>query len=76
MRKLKNEELKRKTIESYKTASKNPLIIILDNIRSLNNIGSVFRTCDAFIIEKIYLCGITATPPHRNINKTAFFICN
>ena len=71
MRKLKNEELKRKTIESYKTASKNPLIIILDNIRSLNNIGSVFRTCDAFIIEKIYLCGITATPPHRNINKTA-----
>ena len=71
MRKLKNEELKRKTVESYKTASKNPLIIILDNIRSLNNIGSVFRTCDAFIIEKIYLCGITATPPHRNINKTA-----
>ena len=71
MRKLKNEELKRKTVESYKTSSKNPLIIILDNIRSLNNIGSVFRTCDAFIIEKIYLCGITATPPHRNINKTA-----
>ena len=71
MRKLKNEELKRKTIESYKTASKNPLIIILDNIRSLNNIGSVFRTSDAFLIEKIYLCGFTATPPKKEIHKTA-----
>ena len=71
MRKLKNEELNRKTIESFKNASKNSLIIILDNVRSLNNIGSVFRTSDSFLIEKIYLCGITASPPHRNINKTA-----
>lgn len=71
MRKLKNEELNRKTKESFKNASKNSLIIILDNVRSLNNIGSVFRTSDSFLIEKIYLCGITASPPHRNINKTA-----
>lgn len=71
MRKLKNAELDRKSVEEYKAASKTPLIIILDNIRSLNNIGSVFRTADAFLIEKIYLCGITATPPHKDIHKTA-----
>lgn len=71
MRKLKNEELVRKTIEEFKSASKIPLIIILDDIRSLNNIGSVFRTSDAFLIEKIYLCGITAQPPHKDIQKTA-----
>ncbi|GGE36367.1 RNA methyltransferase [Psychroflexus planctonicus] len=71
MRKLKNVELDRKSVEEYKAASKTPLIIILDNIRSLNNIGSVFRTADAFLIEKIYLCGITATPPHKDIHKTA-----
>ena len=71
MRKLKNEELIRKTIASFKQAKKTPLILILDNIRSLNNIGSVFRTADAFLIEKIYLCGITATPPHKDIHKTA-----
>ena len=71
MRKLKNSELNRLDVESYKTAKKTPLIIILDNIRSLNNIGSVFRTSDAFLIEKIYLCGITAQPPHKDIHKTA-----
>lgn len=71
MRKLKNEELIRKTVSNFKQAEKTPLILILDNIRSLNNIGSVFRTADAFLIEKIYLCGITATPPHKDIHKTA-----
>ncbi|GAA0871356.1 RNA methyltransferase [Gangjinia marincola] len=69
--KIKNHELDRKSLEEVKNASKTPLIVILDNIRSLNNIGSVFRTADAFLIEKIYLCGITATPPHRDIHKTA-----
>lgn len=71
MRKLKNSELDRLDIQEFKEAKKTPLIIILDNIRSLNNIGSVFRTSDAFLIEKIYLCGITAKPPHKDINKTA-----
>ena len=71
MRKLKNEELDRLGVDGFKAAEKTPLIIILDNIRSLNNIGSVFRTADAFLIEKIYLCGITATPPHKDIRKTA-----
>ncbi|HLV38510.1 RNA methyltransferase [Xanthomarina sp.] len=71
MRKLKNSELDRLSIEDFKEVEKTPLIIILDNIRSLNNIGSVFRTSDAFLIEKIYLCGITATPPHKDIHKTA-----
>jgi tRNA G18 (ribose-2'-O)-methylase SpoU len=71
MRKLKNSELERVSIETFKKIEKTPLIIILDNIRSLNNIGSVFRTSDAFLIEKIYLCGITATPPHKDIHKTA-----
>lgn len=71
MRKLKNSELDRLSIEDFKTVEKTPLIIVLDNIRSLNNIGSVFRTSDAFLIEKIYLCGITATPPHKDIHKTA-----
>jgi len=70
-RKLKNSELERKTVSEFKEASKTPLIIVLDNIRSLNNIGSVFRTCDAFLIEKVYLCGITAKPPHKDIHKTA-----
>lgn len=70
-RKLKNSELKRKTVEEAIAAKRIPLILILDNIRSLNNIGSVFRTADAFLIEKIYLCGITATPPHKDIQKTA-----
>jgi len=71
MKKLKNSELDRLSLEAFKSAKKTPLIVILDNIRSLNNIGSVFRTCDAFLIEKIYLCGITAKPPHKDINKTA-----
>ncbi|SDE11901.1 SpoU rRNA Methylase family protein [Pricia antarctica] len=71
MRKLKNEELDRLDVDGFKQAKKTPLVIVLDNIRSLNNIGSVFRTADAFLIEKIYLCGITATPPHKDIRKTA-----
>lgn len=71
MRKLKNSELNRLSPEQFKRHSKTPLIVILDNIRSLNNIGSVFRTSDAFLIEKIYLCGITAKPPHKDIHKTA-----
>jgi tRNA G18 (ribose-2'-O)-methylase SpoU len=71
MRKLENSELERKSVEAFKSAEKTPIIIILDDIRSLHNIGSVFRTADAFLIEKIYLCGITATPPHKEIQKTA-----
>ena len=71
MKKLKNSELKRLDIKAFKAADKIPLIIVLDNIRSLNNIGSVFRTADAFLIKKIYLCGITAKPPHKDIHKTA-----
>ena len=71
MRKLKNTELKRLDVEQYRKAEKIPLIVVLDNIRSLNNVGSVFRTADAFLVEKIYLCGITAVPPHKEIHKTA-----
>ncbi|EAR02182.1 RNA methyltransferase [Maribacter sp. HTCC2170] len=71
MRKLKNEELNRLDVDSFKKTEKTPIILVLDNIRSLNNIGSVFRTADAFLIEKIYLCGITAIPPHKDIRKTA-----
>jgi len=71
MRKLANSELERKTVEDFKQADKTPIIIIMDDIRSLHNIGSVFRTADAFLIEKIYLCGITAVPPNKEIHKTA-----
>jgi tRNA G18 (ribose-2'-O)-methylase SpoU len=71
MRKLENKELDRKTIADFKTAKKTPIILILDDIRSLHNIGSVFRTADSFLIEKIYLCGITAIPPNKEIHKTA-----
>ncbi|MBT8253903.1 MAG: RNA methyltransferase [Flavobacteriaceae bacterium] len=71
MRKLANQELDRLSVEEFKKAPKTPLIVVLDNVRSLNNVGSVFRTCDAFRVEKIYLCGITATPPHKDIHKTA-----
>jgi tRNA G18 (ribose-2'-O)-methylase SpoU len=71
MRKLGIEELNRISPEEFKQAEKMPVSIILDNVRSLNNIGSVFRTCDAFRIKKIYLCGITASPPHKDIHKTA-----
>jgi len=70
-RKLKNSELNRLSVTDFKNSDKTPLLVVLDNIRSLNNIGSVFRTCDAFAIEKVYLCGITAQPPHNDINKTA-----
>jgi tRNA G18 (ribose-2'-O)-methylase SpoU len=71
MRKLENSELDRKSIDDFKASEKTPLILVLDDIRSLHNIGSVFRTADAFLIEKIYLCGITATPPNKEIHKTA-----
>ncbi|MCX6249882.1 MAG: RNA methyltransferase [Bacteroidetes bacterium] len=71
MRKLKTDELNRLSVDQYKSAPKLPLIIVLDNIRSQHNIGSVFRTADAFRCEAIYLCGITATPPNREIHKTA-----
>jgi 23S rRNA (guanosine2251-2'-O)-methyltransferase len=71
MRKLKNEELGRLSTEEYKSAEKYPVCLLLDNVRSLNNVGSAFRTGDSFGIEKIYLVGITGTPPHRDINKTA-----
>lgn len=71
MKKLTNSELHRMEVEDYKKAPKTPLIVILDDVRSLNNIGSVFRSSDAFRIEKIYLCGITACPPHKDIHKTA-----
>ena len=73
-RKLDNSELPRLprlTEAGFKAAEKTPLIVVLDNIRSLNNIGSVFRTADAFLVKKIYLCGITAQPPHKDIHKTA-----
>ena len=71
MRKLENNELERKSITAFKEATKTPITIVLDDIRSLHNIGSVFRTADAFLIEKIVLCGITATPPNKEIHKTA-----
>lgn len=71
MRKLKNNELGRITVDAFKETEKTAIIVVLDNIRSLNNVGSVFRTSDAFLIEKIYLCGITATPPNKEIHKTA-----
>lgn len=71
MRKLENEELGRLSQEEFRAVEKLPLVIVLDNIRSLNNTGSVFRTADAFRFKAIYLCGFTATPPHREINKTA-----
>ena len=71
MRKLKNSELNRISVDEFKEAKKMPIIVILDNIRSANNVGSVFRTSDAFLIEKVYLCGITATPPNKEIQRTA-----
>jgi len=71
MRKLRNHELQRKTVDEFKRTEKLPFVIVLDNVRSLNNIGSVFRTSDAFLIEAVYLCGITACPPNKEINKTA-----
>ena len=71
MRKLLNRELERKTVEEFRKSEKSPIIIVLDNVRSQSNIGSIFRTADAFLTRAIYLCGITATPPHRDIQKTA-----
>jgi 23S rRNA (guanosine2251-2'-O)-methyltransferase len=71
MRKLQNRELGRKSVDQFRESKKFPVIIVLDNVRSQGNVGSVFRTADAFLIEGIYLCGITATPPHREIRKTA-----
>jgi 23S rRNA (guanosine2251-2'-O)-methyltransferase len=71
MKKLKNEELNRLSVEEFKNHPKVPVVLILDNVRSMNNVGSAFRTADAFTLEKIYLCGITGRPPHRDINKTA-----
>ena len=71
MRKLTNDELNRKSVTEFRASEKSPFIIVLDNVRSLNNVGSIFRTADAFLVEAIWLCGITATPPHREIHKTA-----
>jgi tRNA G18 (ribose-2'-O)-methylase SpoU len=71
MRKLKNSELDRLSVDEYKEIAKTPITVVLDNIRSCNNIGSVFRTSDALLIEKVVLCGITATPPNKEIHKTA-----
>ncbi len=71
MRKLLNRELYRKTLDQFRKTEKAPFIIVLDNVRSQSNVGSIFRTADAFLTEAIYLCGITSTPPHREIQKTA-----
>lgn len=71
MKKLSMEELERLSVEEFKEIKKSPIVLVLDNVRSLNNVGSAFRTADAFRVEKIYLCGITGTPPHRDIQKTA-----
>ena len=71
MRKIPNQELNRLTVAEFKNAEKTPVAIVLDNVRSLNNVGSVFRTGDAFLVRGICLCGYTARPPHRDIEKTA-----
>ncbi|WP_343667446.1 RNA methyltransferase [Chitinophaga sp.] len=71
MRKLSMDELGRKTIDEFKAAEKTPLVLILDNVRSMHNVGSVFRTADAFLIQGVILCGYTPVPPHRDIQKTA-----
>lgn len=71
MRKLKLDELNRASVTEFKNQDKLPVTVVLDNIRSMHNIGSIFRTCDGFAVEQIYLCGITAQPPHREIEKTA-----
>ena len=69
--KLSNDRLGRLSPEAFEKKQKLKLVVVLDDVRSLNNVGSVFRTADAFLVEKIYLCGITGTPPHRDIQKTA-----
>ncbi|MCU0405164.1 MAG: TrmH family RNA methyltransferase, partial [Chitinophagaceae bacterium] len=71
MRKLTMEELSRKTVEDFKSSRKIPVSVVLDNVRSMHNVGSIFRTADAFLVEKICLCGYTPQPPHRDIHKTA-----
>ncbi|MCX6353189.1 MAG: RNA methyltransferase [Bacteroidetes bacterium] len=71
MKKLTAAEMHRKTLDEFRQTAKLPLVVVLENVRSMNNVGSVFRTADAFLISKIYLCGITPTPPHREITKTA-----
>ncbi|WP_295185696.1 RNA methyltransferase [Sediminibacterium sp.] len=71
MRKWSMQELGRKSVADFKEAPKTPLVVVLDNIRSMHNVGSVFRTADSFLVEKMYLCGYTPQPPHRDINKTA-----
>jgi tRNA G18 (ribose-2'-O)-methylase SpoU len=71
MRKLGMEELGRKSVEAFRESKKIPVMVVLDNVRSMHNVGSIFRTADAFLIEKIWLCGFTPQPPHRDINKTA-----
>ncbi len=69
--KLKNEELERLSVQEFKNSAKHKIIVVLDNVRSLHNVGSVFRTCDAFLLEQIILCGVTGTPPNKEIEKTA-----
>lgn len=71
MQKIKNEDLNRLSPEGFKHAKKLPIVLVLDNIRSLNNVGSVFRTADAFLLESVYLCGVTGCPPNKEIEKTA-----
>lgn len=71
MRKLKLDELGRKSVEDFKAAEKHPIVVVLDDIRSMINVGAVFRNCDAFLVEKLYLCGYTPCPPHREITKSA-----
>jgi len=71
MKKLSMDELNRSSVDQFKSEVKTPLVVILDNVRSMNNVGSIFRTCDAFAVEHLYLCGITAQPPHKDISKTA-----
>lgn len=71
MRKLHTDELNRISVEEFKNTKKNPFVLLLDNVRSMHNVGAAFRTADAFLAQKIYLCGITGTPPHREITKTA-----
>lgn len=71
MRKLKLDELNRASVSEFKAQEKLPVVVILDNVRSMHNVGSIFRTCDGFAVEKICLCGITGQPPHREIEKTA-----
>lgn len=71
MRKWLMQELNRKSVADFKDATKTPLVVVLDNVRSMHNVGSVFRTADSFLIEKLFLCGFTPQPPHRDIHKTA-----